>query len=151
MCQSANGTSEVFWRDSFRMVRSILWDQQRDSRWWCAALRFATTIRNSILHSAVPESPPESCYQVYNPTTRVIVNRRYSDVVFDERSKAPDGVAPSVQFAEQLLAQMDISAASATTVPPPPDPVFARTEKNYTVADLAHVFNLEPARYLAYL
>lgn len=32
-CQSANGVAENFWRETFKLVRSILYDQQRDSRY----------------------------------------------------------------------------------------------------------------------
>ena len=26
-CQSANGVAEVFWREIFKLVHSVLWDQ----------------------------------------------------------------------------------------------------------------------------
>jgi hypothetical protein len=28
-CQSGNGVAEVYWRETFKYVRNILWDQQR--------------------------------------------------------------------------------------------------------------------------
>ena len=62
-CQSANGTSEVYWRETFKLVRSILWDQQRSSTFWASALQFANTIRNHLLTSAVPDHPPEAVWQ----------------------------------------------------------------------------------------
>ena len=62
-CQSGNGVSEVFWRDTFKLVRAILWDQQRDHRWWPTAVSFATHIRNHLLTTAVPLVPPESSWQ----------------------------------------------------------------------------------------
>ena len=61
-CQSANGVAEVFWRDAFRLVRAILWDQQRHHKYWACALRFATCIRNHLMHHAVEDMPPEAAW-----------------------------------------------------------------------------------------
>ena len=62
-CQSANGTSEVFWRETFKLVRSILWDQQRSNAYWASALHFANIIRNHLVTSAVPDHPPEAVWK----------------------------------------------------------------------------------------
>ena len=61
-CQSGNGVAEVFWRETFKCVRSILWDQQRDHSWWAVALEFATYIRNRLMTSAVDDRPPEAAW-----------------------------------------------------------------------------------------
>jgi transposase InsO family protein len=58
-CQSANGVAESFWRDTFRFVRTILWDQQRGSEYWVAALQFANWIRNRLARTTTPDSVPE--------------------------------------------------------------------------------------------
>jgi len=62
-CQSGNGVSEVYWRETFRIVRAILWDQQRDHTYWAVALWFADTIRNHLTTSAVPDAVPESAWK----------------------------------------------------------------------------------------
>ena len=56
-CQSGNGVAEVYWREVFKMVRAILWDQQRENSWWLAALGFADHMRNHLLTSAVADVP----------------------------------------------------------------------------------------------
>ena len=61
-CQSANGVSEVFWRDTFRLVRTILWDQQRSAKYWAVAMQFACEIRNHLVTAAVVEGVPESVF-----------------------------------------------------------------------------------------
>jgi hypothetical protein len=61
-CQSANGVSEVFWRDTFRLVRTILWDQQRGAKFWAIAMKFATTIRNHLVTVAVTEGVPGTVF-----------------------------------------------------------------------------------------
>ena len=48
-CQSGNGVAEVFWRETSKIIRAILWDQQRHHKYWAAALHFAYTIRNHLL------------------------------------------------------------------------------------------------------
>ena len=53
-------------------------------------------------------SPDSSSYIVYNEERRRAYNRRYEDVVFDERSHAPDGIEPDVKIVETALAQMDL-------------------------------------------
>lgn len=61
-CQSGNGVAEVFWRDVFKTVRAILWDQQRHNKWWLVALQFATHIKNHFMTSAVEDRPPEAAW-----------------------------------------------------------------------------------------
>lgn len=53
-CASANGCSEVYWRETFKFVRALLWDQQRDGSWWPSALHFSDVLRNHLLTSSVP-------------------------------------------------------------------------------------------------
>ena len=59
-CPSANGVAEVAWRDTFKMVRTILHDQQRPAKYWAIALRFATYLRNHLMTNAVLEKPSEA-------------------------------------------------------------------------------------------
>ena len=61
-CQSGNGVAEVFWRDAFKLVRAILWDQQRDNKWWLTALQFATHIKNHFVTTALHGVPPEAAW-----------------------------------------------------------------------------------------
>ena len=61
-CQSANGVAECFWRDTFRLVRTILWDQQRGSEYWVAALQFANWIRNRMSRRAETSAVPEQLF-----------------------------------------------------------------------------------------
>ena len=61
-CQSANGVAEVAWRDTFRMVRTILYDQHKPPKYWAIALRFATYLRNHLMTHAVQDRPPESAW-----------------------------------------------------------------------------------------
>ena len=61
-CPSANGVAEVAWRDTFKMVRTILHDQQRPAKYWAIALRFATYLRNHLMTNAVLEKPPEAAW-----------------------------------------------------------------------------------------
>jgi hypothetical protein len=61
-CQSGNGVAEVFWRETFKCVRALLWDQQRDHSWWAVALEFATYLRNRLITSAVADRPPEAAW-----------------------------------------------------------------------------------------
>ena len=61
-CQSGDGVSEVYWRDTFRMVRTIIWDQQRDHSWWLAALNFADHIRNHLATTALEDTVPEVAF-----------------------------------------------------------------------------------------
>ena len=67
-CQSANGVAECFWRDTFRLVRTILWDQQRGSEFWVAALQFAVWIRNRMSRTAETSAVPE---QLFRGTTEI--------------------------------------------------------------------------------
>jgi hypothetical protein len=62
-CQSGNGVAEVYWRETFKLVRAILWDQQREDEWWTAALQFANYIRNHIMTYSVDDRPPECAWQ----------------------------------------------------------------------------------------
>ena len=62
-CQSMDGVGEVYWRETFKLVRNILWDQQREAKWWAAALGFADHLRNHIMTKSVPDAPPESLWQ----------------------------------------------------------------------------------------
>ena len=62
-CQSINGVAEVFWRDTFRMVRTILWDQQRDDSWWLTALTFASHYRNHLSTTALDGRIPEAAWR----------------------------------------------------------------------------------------
>ena len=61
-CQSANGVAECFWRDTFRMVRTILWDQQRGSEYWVAAAQFAAWIRNRMARTKQKSAVPEQLF-----------------------------------------------------------------------------------------
>ena len=61
-CPSANGVAEVAWRDTFKMVRTILQDQQRPAKYWAIALRFATYLRNHLMTHAVADMPPEAAW-----------------------------------------------------------------------------------------
>ena len=62
-CPSANGTAEVAWRDTFKMVRAILHDQQRPAKYWAVALHFATYLRNHLMSHAVQDKPPEAAWR----------------------------------------------------------------------------------------
>ena len=66
-CQSANGVSEVYWRETFKMVRTIIYDQQRSDSYWVAALQFANTIRNNLVTDGMCDMwkghPPESVWK----------------------------------------------------------------------------------------
>ena len=62
-CQSGNGVAEVYWRETFKMVRAILWDQQREKSWWASALSFADYIRNRLTATALEEGQiPEAAW-----------------------------------------------------------------------------------------
>jgi hypothetical protein len=61
-CQSGNGVAENYWRETFKIVRAILWDQQRGHEWWASALHFADVIRNHTMTSAVSAVPPEAAW-----------------------------------------------------------------------------------------
>ena len=61
-CQSGNGVAEVFWRETFKMVRTILWDQQRDHSWWLTALAFSNHIKNHLATTALPGQVPEAAF-----------------------------------------------------------------------------------------
>jgi len=52
----------VFWRDAFKLVRAILWDQQHDNKWWLTALQFATHIKNHFVTTALDGVPPEAAW-----------------------------------------------------------------------------------------
>jgi hypothetical protein len=62
MCQSGNGVAEVYWRETTKIVRAVLWDQQREHRYWAAALHFADTIRNHVYTGSVKDGPPEAAW-----------------------------------------------------------------------------------------
>ena len=62
-CQSMDGTSEVYWREVFKIARAIMWDQQPECKWWAAALCFADTIRNHLITTAVNDVPPEAAWR----------------------------------------------------------------------------------------
>ncbi len=62
-CPSANGVAEVAWRDTFKMVRSMLHDQQRPPKYWAIALRFATYLRNRLMTNSVADRPPEAAWR----------------------------------------------------------------------------------------
>jgi transposase InsO family protein len=205
-CQSGNGVAEVFWRDTFRLVRSILWDQQRGDEWWPAALEMAVLTRNHLMTSSVKDVPPECAWQkknidvahhrvplctcyafvekenregtlaprriegilvgyarqshsylVYNEEADRVYSRRYADVQFDERCKAPDDTEPDVLVVDTLLAQMELEAqqdaAKPKEVEAPPmlNKGFVRTTKPWSVSELSDLFNVEAEDYLSYL
>ena len=62
-CQSGNGVAEVYWRETFKYIRNILWDQQRSHDWWGVALGFADHTRNHLVTEAVDGQPPEAAWQ----------------------------------------------------------------------------------------
>ena len=202
-CQFGDGVSEVYWRETFKMVRTILWDQQREDKWWLVALGFADTVRNHLLTSAVegviPEAAWRQCDQVDVRHFRVplstcfayvekenrdgtmaerrmkcdfigyarqsrsyvvrdvesgqVYSRRYADVVFDEREKAPNGVEPDVHVVEMFIAQLELLKSQVepgeVEENPPANPGYIRTAKNHTVASLARLFAKGPAEYLS--
>jgi hypothetical protein len=139
--QSADGVSECYWREVARSVRAILWDQQRDDRWWPSAMDFANEIRNhldseSVDRSGIPEvewtghpvdvshwrvplatswsyiekdgrhggtlgdqrtkgvlvgyASDSRCYEVLPDDGTLVLNRRYEDVIVDEKEQAPE-------------------------------------------------------------
>ena len=92
-CQSMNGVAEVFWRETFKAVRAILWDQQRGDEWWAAALHFASHIRNHLLTSAVAEVPPEVAWTgkaVDTSRFRVPLCRCWSYIEKEDRTDSLD-------------------------------------------------------------
>jgi len=204
-CQSADGVSEVYFRETFKMVRTIIWDQQRSHGWWLVALGFADIIRNHLTTAAldgkVPESafikkpvevghfrvpltrcwsyvesgnrsgtisarriecvfvgyaPKSTSYEVMDVESGTVYNRRHADVVFDEASKAPDGVDPDVKFVDTFLAALEIRVVAAETCAAGKNallanPGFLRTTRDHSIRELAKLFGMDAAAYLKFL
>ena len=77
-CQSGNGCAEVFWRETFKIVRTLLWDQQREDKWWASALHFANYLRNRVLTSSDNHSAGSSNDAVQAPPEALWLNKPIS-------------------------------------------------------------------------
>jgi hypothetical protein len=87
-CQSGNGVSECYWRETFKFVRTVLWDQQCEDTYWAVALHFADVIRNHLLTSSVEGGVPEAVWQdkqVDVSHFRVPLSKCYSFIEKDNR------------------------------------------------------------------
>ena len=61
-CQSGNGVAENYWRETFRLTRSNLWDQQREDDFWPTGAGFGNHTKNHMTTSAVPDRVPEAAW-----------------------------------------------------------------------------------------